>query len=517
MSKQIVFIVLIFTYGVDLSIFFRKFVLNITISVIMKINMDFLKEQIMSRMRFDNPWWTTGSIPKDFSEMKHRLYLDLFYPLVTDTSVRRSIILMGPRRVGKTVMLFHTIEKLIADGINPQKIIYLSIDTPIYNNIPLEDLFRIACETLKQTGAEEGYYVFYDEIQYLKDWEVHLKSMVDSFRGSKFIASGSAAAALKLKSNESGAGRFSDFMLPPLTFNEYIHLLDLDQLIIPAKITWKGKEIESYDTIDIDALNKHFLNYINYGGYPEIVFSEKTQSNPGQFIRHDIIDKVLLRDLPSLYGIQDTQELNRLFIHIAYRSGGEFSYEDLSKESGIRKETLKKYLEYLEAAFLIKRVNKIDINAKRMKRITAFKTYLTNPSLRCALFSPLTESDSFMGNMVETAIYAQWIPRDNTEIYYANWKQGRKDGEVDMVGLDMVRQKPNWAVEIKWSDRYFDHCSELKSLFSFMEANKITEAVVTSAKKYGRRELDSVSLMFIPSAIYAYITGKNTISRKQQI
>ena len=65
--------------------------------------------------------------------------------------------------------------------------------------------------------------MFYDEVQYLKDWELHLKSLVDTFRSTKFIVSGSAAAALKMKSDESGAGRFHDFSLPPLTFNKYIH------------------------------------------------------------------------------------------------------------------------------------------------------------------------------------------------------------------------------------------------------------------------------------------------------
>ena len=119
--------------------------------------------------------------------------------------------------------------------------------------------------------------------------------------------------------------------------------------------------------------------------------------------------------------------------------------------------------------------------------------------------------------MVETAIYAQWIQRDNTEIFYANWKQGRNDGEVDMVGLDIVRQKPNWVVEIKWTDRYFDHCGELKSLLQFMETNSIPTAVVTSIKKYAYKELEKVAIQFIPSAIYAYIVGNNTISKKQQI
>lgn len=437
----------------------------------------------------------------------------LFYQ---DSSVRRGVILMGPRRVGKTVMLFHCIEKLIADGINPQKIIYLSIDTSIYNNVPLENLFQLAREALKQADAPaEGYYVFYDEIQYLKDWEIHLKSLIDSYRGIKFVASGSAAAALKMKSNESGAGRFTDFALPPLTFNEYIHLLDLNNLIVPAKINWQGQQVEAFDTIDINLLNRHFLNYINYGGYPEIAFSKTMQDNPGQYIRHDIVDKVLLRDLPILYGIHDIQELNRLFVHIVYRSGCEFSYEDLSKESGIKKETLKKYIQYLEAAFLIKVVHKIDENARHLQRTTTFKIYLTNPSLRCALFSQITETDNMIGNIVETAIFAQWsVQPDNTEIYYANWKKGRIDGEVDMVGLDIMCQKPSWATEIKWSDRYYKQPEELKSLLSFMENNHLPTAIVTSITTYAYKELNHVGLQFIPSALFAYIVGYNMIKKR---
>lgn len=108
------------------------------------------------------------------------------------------------------------------------------------------------------------------------------------------------------------------------------------------------------------------------------------------------VEKVLLRDLPSLYGISDIQELNKLFLHIAFRSGNEFSYETLSSEAGIKKDTIRKYLEYLEyleAAFLIKVVNRIDQNAKKMQRVTSMKIYLTNPTLRCALYTPISEND----------------------------------------------------------------------------------------------------------------------------
>ena len=362
-----------------------------------------LKGQVLKRMSIDNPWWISGAIAEDYKALPERVYLDEFYPLVSDLSVRRAVILMGPRRVGKTVMIFHTINKLIEAGVNPHKIIYVSIDTPIYNNHSLEDLFYLAKEALKQNGNNEGYYVFFDEIQYLKDWEVHLKSLVDTYRSTKFVASGSAAAALKMKSNESGAGRFSDFILPPLTFYEYIHLQKLNSIIVDSS------SAVPYDTINMDELNRHFMDYINYGGYPEVVFSEKIRSNPGLYIKNDIIDKVLLRDLPSLYGITDIQELNKLFVHIAFRSGNEFSYEKLATESGIKKEVLKRYLEYLEAAFLIKVVNRVDQNAKHLQRVTSFMIYLTNPSLRCALFSPIDSEDDFVGSMVETTIFAQWI------------------------------------------------------------------------------------------------------------
>lgn len=65
--------------------------------------------------------------------------------------------------------------------------------------------------------------MFFDEIQYLKSWEVHLKALVDRYPNLKFVASGSAAAALRLKSNESGAGRFTEFLLPPLTVRQERH------------------------------------------------------------------------------------------------------------------------------------------------------------------------------------------------------------------------------------------------------------------------------------------------------
>jgi predicted AAA+ superfamily ATPase len=110
--------------------------------------------------------------------------------------------------------------------------------------------------------------------------------------------------------------------------------------------------------------------FLGTSGYPEAVFSSLLQADSSRYIKSDIIEKVLLRDLPSLYGINDVQELNKLFTTIAYNTGNEITLESLSKSSGVSKNTIKKYIEYLEAAFLIKLVNRIDINSKQFKRAT---------------------------------------------------------------------------------------------------------------------------------------------------
>lgn len=470
-------------------------------------------EKIVERLRYENPWWINKQIPEVYSTMAKRLYFSLFYPFVIEHNIRRALVLMGPRRVGKTVMLFHCIQQLLIEQVNPQKIFFIGIDNPIYLHLGLEDILNLCRQSLNRNNLN-GCYVFFDEIQYLEDWERHLKVLVDSYPETKFIVSGSAAAALKWHSTESGAGRFTDFMLPPLTFQEYIHLKGMDHLIFNGEISYGKSQIPYCLTNNIKALNKEFLHYLNFGGYPEVVLNEKIQSDMGRYVKNDIVDKVLLRDLPSLYGIKDVQELNRFFTYIAYNSGNEFSYETMCRESGIQKDTLKKYLEYLEAAFLVKVLNKVDANAKRLKRITSFKVYLTNPSLRTALFSPIGETDNEMGNMVETAVLSQWMHREKLDLTYARWKDNRTEGEVDLVLVDDKKYKPLWGVEIKWSNRYFEKPTELKSLIHFCKSNHFENALVTSIDQLGIKEVDDLLFTFLPASIYCYNIGDITLKMK---
>lgn len=473
------------------------------------------RHQLLDHLRAENPWWTKGE-GADLPEWDYRprAYFAPFCDRIRETGVRRATVLMGPRRVGKTVLLRQAVGQLMADGVPRDRIFYASVDHPLFNNLGLDDFLDLFDAALEGgPRSDEPAWFFFDEIQYMRDWERYLKALVDR-RGERwqFTVSGSAAAALRLKSNESGAGRFSEFMLPPLTFHEYLDLRGLDDdLIAPsAPIRGAGEDGVSYfRTRDIESLNAHFTDYLNYGGYPELALHDALRADPARFVKSDIIDKVLLRDLPSLYGIGDIQELNYLFTTLAFNTAGEVSLGELSQNAGIAKNTIKRYIEYLEAAFLLRMVHRLDRNAKRFRRATSFKIYLTNPSIRTALFAPVGESDPEMGSLAETAVFSQWFHNPDSGLFYGRWSSG----EIDLVHLSRRDQQPAFAVEVKWTDRFYDRPRELKALTSFAARNNLRQApLVTTRTRTGHQRVGGLAIDFLPTALYCYTVGRDTVA-----
>lgn len=465
---------------------------------------------IAGRLAEDNGWWhpdKKGQVP--FRSLPRRDYFQGFLALAS-TPVQRAVILMGPRRVGKTVMLHQLIGHLLDEGVPGGNILYCSVDTPTYNGLSLEKILEIFAGQV-ENDESRGRWVIFDEIQYLKDWEIHLKILVDRFPETKFIASGSAAAALRLKSRESGAGRFTEFILPPLTFAEYLRFSGVEESLI----AYGGEDehgLPQYSSPDIEELNREYIKYLNYGGYPEAVMQPHIREQAGRFLGKDIIDKILLKDLPNLYGIDNIAELNRLFTMIAYHSGQEINLDSLATSSNVSKNTIVRYLEYLESSFLIWRVHKLDENGRTFKRVRNFKAYLTNPSMRASLFAPMTEDDPALGHMVETGIFAQWCHTQGKEdLHYARWK----DGEVDMVCLDRSL-KPSWAVEIKWSDSYGDRAGRLKALADFAKRMKLTFGITLTTRTLSSIEsVAGVDIQREPSSLYCYTVGKNLLKGKR--
>jgi hypothetical protein len=142
-------------------------------------------------------------------------------------------------------------------------------------------------------------------------------------------------------------------------------------------------------------------------------------------------------------------------------------------------------IEYLEAAFLIRVVHRIDHTAKKFRRANFFQVYLTNPCMRSAVFSPLPADDQAIGALVETGIFSQWFHAESPDLYYARWK----DGEVDIVHLE--RQRPTWAVEVKWSDAHVASPQSLKSLSRFLREHPKCGASATTRSLVGSAEIEA--------------------------
>jgi uncharacterized protein len=459
---------------------------------------------IRARINRDNPWWNAPSYIGPEAAFPKRVYFAPFKELALNFAVKRAAVLLGPRRVGKTFL----IKQLIQDALpttKPENIMYVSIDATIYAGMGLEKFLSYL-----PTGASSGVtkIVVFDEIQYRRDWEIELKDLVDNYPQIKFIASGSAAAALQMKSRESGAGRFSDFTLPPLTFYEFLLFIGEGE-----KYIRKGDGPQNWEILDITGLNARFIDYLNWGGYPEAVTNPLIRDNAEQFIKNDIIDKVLLNDLPSLYGITKIQELKALFGFLAYNAGNEASLENIAQGLEMPKPTIKRYIEYLESAFLIIKVSNVDDNCKSPRRERNFKIYLNNPSMRAAFFAPVDPTDTQrIGLLAECAIFSQWQHSPHfSQLRYARWREG----EVDIAFLDPGTQKPGWVAEIKWSDRIEDHEWEVvKNIVTLLKRHTgMREAAITTKTIEKQLNFENRPVYVRPCAAHCYMIGRNISAR----
>lgn len=461
---------------------------------------------VLQTLQRDNPWWRTQSRPEQWDYPK-RAYFQHFWELIRQRAHRRTVVLLGPRRVGKTVMLLQTVEMHLRSGGEPNRCIYVALDSPAYARASIEEILTVYVQGVLLEPNGRPSLVLLDEIQFRQGWENELKVLTDAWRDVTFVASGSAASALAHATRESGAGRFTEFELPPLLFNEYLKFRGLESLA-----SWRPQRpdtafISALDaqTSSISELNAAFETYVNYGGFPEFARSDARGLDARRFVKSDIVDKVLLRDLPQLYGVSDVQELHHLFSYVAFRTGSEITLEGLSQSSQVAKNTIKRYIEYLEAAFLIRRVERVDQNARKFQRAPSFKLYLLNASLRAALFAPVAASDAEFGALAETALYAHlWSAKLAQDVHFARWDQS----EIDFIGLDAGTLEPRWGCEAKWSDRHYDRPREIEALVGFAKKQFAFDVVTTSRTRLANRLIDGVSVSYIPTALACWTLGQ---------
>jgi hypothetical protein len=155
---------------------------------------------------------------------------------------------------------------------------------------------------------------------------------------------------------------------------------------------------------------------------------------------------------------------------------------------------------------LIRRVERIDKNARRFKRAATMKIYLTNPCLRAALFEPVVSNSPAMGSLIETAMFAAFFEGGlSGTVKYARWEEG----EIDFVSI-WPDGAPIFAVECKWSNTFFSDDRDLAPYVEFALRNRLKKVFVTSKSTFKNLEINGVHIEISPTSWFVEVTGTLT-------
>ena len=285
------------------------------------------------------------------------IYLSKIRPFYDQDLIK---VIMGIRRCGKSVLLLQIIDELKEKGIEEKQIIYINFENEDYSFIKDDiDLHNYIKEKITN---KEKYYLFFDEIQNVKDWE----KAINSFKASKNVSIFITGSNSDLLSGELAthlAGRYVSFKIYPLTFSEVCEL----------------KNIKEKENIE-DA----FDDYITWGGMPQrFMLTDEMQTKT---YLSDVYDSIVVKDIITRFGIKDLDLFNRIVEYIVTTPSQNFSAESLSNyfankdNREVSKVTLYNYLEYMSKAMLINKADRYDIRGKRILN-GKYKYYLTDLGL----------------------------------------------------------------------------------------------------------------------------------------
>ena len=466
------------------------------------------KESILKVLSAYNPWWKTGVVNPKLTKTYKRFAFYEAMKHIDQTDIRRTVVLTGTRRVGKTTIQYQMIEALLARGVPPQKIVFISMDHPMLKLSDFNDILECYHENVY---AEQDVYYFFDEIQYAQDWDKWLKTIYDMQPDTQIVATGSASPALVKGNQESGAGRWSVIQVPTMSFYEYCELLNLDRPNLPKnlKVTpllHMSQQERTRIMMQLSKVQNHFTRYLQVGGFPELALADN-DIMAQQIMREDVVDKVLKRDLPSLYNIRNATELERIFLYLCNVSSEIVSIEAIAKElSGVSRPTVENYIQYLESANLIYQSWPINMAGKKVLKASP-KIYIADAAIRNAVLmdeSMLTDPVQ-MGKVVETAVYkhvAAFYYQQATSVGY--FRGGKRGKEIDIV-VDYPNTN-NILIEVKY--REGAPISDDDAISELCGEASVAIVVTKSASDFGVHNTKSGKDMIrIPAFAFLYLLG----------
>jgi uncharacterized protein len=411
----------------------------------------------MERVKLEefNHWWIKGAVDPELALPFKR---DIYREAEKHLSKSKLILaLVGLRRVGKTTIFYQLIQKLIKEKIDVANILFFSFDEASGG---LRDVIETYKEMHRKDLRDEKVYIFLDEIQKCNNWENEIKKYYDIYPKIRFVISGSESLFIKKKTKETLAGRILEFVLTPLSFREYLRLENITE-----------NELK-YGT----KIKPMFLKFIERGGFPETLSFESDREFKA-YIRALVVDKIVYKDIPKLFSIDDPEFLGVLLELIATNPGMYVDYQSLSRQFQKDRRVIKNYISYLKDSFLITILgNYRGSSASTLRKKK--RAYPTDNALTY-LYMPRIE-EGFFGKMVETAV----VNKLGASYF---WKNGN---EIDMVHDGM-------PIEVKYRENI--DSEDLKSVRRFMRKFRKKNGIVITKKSEREVIFDEGKIKLIPA------------------
>ncbi len=320
------------------------------------------------------------------------------------SDIPKIISIIGPRRAGKTYILFHLIAQL-RQSVPKDRIIYLNFEDDRIFPLQLEDMEVLvqAYYELFPENKEEKVWFFFDEIQEVPNWEKFIRRLFDT-ENCRIYLTGSSAKLLSRELATALRGRTLPFEVFPLSFSEFLRFNTIEAN--PA--TSKGQA----------TILHWFDRWLRQGGFPELIFL------PQELHRRTVdeyLGLMLYRDLAERFSVRNPSLLKYILkyaiANVALPMSLTKTFNDLKSQGyAVGKNTVYDYLSYLEEAFLI---FKTDIwhRSVRAQAVNPSKMYLLDPAFKYAM---IIGEDT--GRMLENAIFLH-LRRQGVTPYYVLKKQ----------------------------------------------------------------------------------------------
>lgn len=388
-----------------------------------------------------NPWQRLGEVPRVLAPPVERPLAQRLWREVVDPARPRFQLILGPRRVGKTTLMYQSVRRLLHEGADVRWLWWLRLDHPLLMSVPLDTMVRTIIATAPTSG---DVYLFLDEVVYAKEWDVWLKTFYDDRWPVRVLATSSATAALRDRRLESGVGRWAEQYLSPYLFAEFLDLVGrAPEVRAGGTLRETLEAMHPYPLGDakLDALLRRFLLV---GGFPELLVSDGEPADDRgeenrllksqQVLRSDAVERAVYKDIPQSFGLDNPMALERLLYVLAGQVAGILSPTGICKDLGMSQPTFDRYLSYLERAFLVFTLPNYSGREVAVQR-RGRKLYFVDSAVRNAALqrglAPLNdpaELGCLLENLAAANLHALAM---RTGVRLFHWRDGRH--EVDLV------------------------------------------------------------------------------------